>query len=55
MVRYVEDANIYNIFYPTSKNKFIERSVQFKEELMQEVELAHGECSLPPLHDDVSD
>ena len=22
---------------------------------MQEVELAHGECSHPPLHDDVSD
>ena len=22
---------------------------------MQEVELAHGECSNPPLHDDVSD
>ena len=34
---------------------FIERSVQFEEEPMQEIKLAKGECSNPPLHDDVSD
>ena len=30
-------------------------SVQFEEELMQEVKLSQGECSHPPLCDDVSD
>ena len=30
-------------------------SVQFKEEPMQEIELVQGDCSHPPLHDDVSD
>ena len=30
-------------------------SVQFKEQLMPEIELAPGECSSPPLQDDVSD
>ena len=30
-------------------------SVQFEKEPMQEIELAQGECSNPPLHDDVSD
>ena len=28
---------------------------QFEEDLMQETELAHGECSHPPLHADVND
>ena len=55
MVGYDKYSNGYNLFYPSSHNTFIERSVQFKEELMQEVELAQGECSHPPLHDDVSD
>ena len=55
MVGYGEYTKGYKLFDPSSQNKFIERSVQIEEELMQEVELAHGECSHPPLHDDVSD
>ena len=55
MVGYYEYGKVYNIFYPSSQNTFIERAIQFKKELMQETELAHGECSHPPLHDDVSD
>ena len=55
MVGYIEYEKGYNLFYPSSQNTFIERSVQFEEELVQEVELAHGECSHPPLQDDVSD
>ena len=55
MVGYDEYENGYKIFYPSSYNTFAERSVQIEDELMQEVELAHGECSHPPLHDDVSD
>ena len=55
MVLYAEYSNLYNLFDLSSQNTFIERSVQFEEELMQEVELAQGECSHPTLHDDVSD
>ena len=43
------------LFYPSSHKTFIERIVQFEEELMQETELVKGECSHPPLNDDVSD
>ena len=42
-------------FDHSSQKTFIERSVQFEEDPMQEIELAQGECSNPPLHDDVSD
>ena len=52
---YFEDEKGYNLFDPSSQKTFIERSVQFEENLMQETELAQGECSHPPLHDDVSD
>ena len=55
MVGYAEYAKGYKLFDPSFQEKFIERSVQFEEEPMQEVELAQGECSNPPLHDDVSD
>ena len=55
MVGYDEYAKGYNIFDPSSQKTFIERSVQFEEEPMQEIKLAQGECSNPPLHDDVSD
>ena len=47
--------NGYNLFDPSSHKTFIERIVQFEEELMQETELVKGECSHPPLNDDVSD
>ena len=40
---------------PNLRKMFIERSVQFEEEPMQEIELVKKECSHPPLHDDVSD
>ena len=55
MVGYAEYAKEYNLFYPSSQNTFIERSVQFKEELMLELELSLGEWSTPPPQDDVSD
>ena len=55
MVGYYEYENGYKLFDPSSHKTFIERSVQFKEDIMQETELAHRECSHPPLHDDVSD
>ena len=55
MVGYVEDAKGYKLFDPSSQKTFIERSVQFEEEPMQEIELAQRECSNPALHDDVSD
>ena len=55
MVGYDEYSKGYKLFDPSSEKKFIERSVQVEEDLMQETELAHGECSHHPLHDDVSD
>ena len=55
MVGYIEYEKGYNLFDPSSQKTFIERSVQFEEELMQEVELAQGEFSHPPLHDDESE
>ena len=42
------------LFDPLSHNTFIERSVQFEEQLMEETEFAKGECSHPPLQYDVS-
>ena len=55
MAGYDEYENGYNLFDLSSHKTFIQRSVQFEQELMQEAELDHGECSHPPLHDDVSD
>ena len=55
MAGYYEYEKGYNIFDPSSQKTFIERSVQFEEEPMQEVELVEGDCSHPPLNDDVSD
>ena len=55
MVGYDLYGNLYNIFDPSSQNTFIERSVQFEEELLPELELAPGECSSHPPQDDVSD
>ena len=55
MFGYSEYAKGYKLFDPSSQKTFIERSVQFEEDLMQETELDHGECSHPPLHDDVND
>ena len=55
MVGYAEYANGYKIFDPSYQKFFIERSVQFVEEPMQEIKLVKGECSHPPLNDDVSD
>ena len=54
MVGYAECENGYNTFYPSSLKTFIERSVQFEEEPMQEIELDKGDSSHPPLNDDVS-
>ena len=55
MVGYVEYKKRYNLFYPSSQKKIIERSVQFEEEPMQEIKLVKGDCSHPPLNDDVRD
>ena len=55
MVVYSKYSKVYNHFYRSSQKTFIGRSVQFEEDPMQEIELAQGDCSHPPLHDDVSD
>ena len=55
MFGYAKYEKGYNIFDSSSQKTFIERSVQFEEEPMQEVELVEGDCSHPPLDDDVSD
>ena len=55
MVVYDEYENGYKLFDPSYHKTFIERSVQFKEDPMQEVELVEGDCWHPPLNDDVSD
>ena len=55
MAVYSKYSKGYNLFYPSSYTTLIERSVQFQEEPMQEIELDKGECSHSPLHDDVSD
>ena len=47
--------NGYNLFDRSSHKTFIERVVQFEEDPMQKIEIAQGECSNTPLHDDVSD
>ena len=55
MFGYAKYENGYNIFDSSSHKTFIERSVQFEEEHIQEVELLEGDCSHPPVNDDVSD
>ena len=55
MVGYAEYAKGYNLLDPSSHKILIERSVQLEEETMQEIKLVKGECSHPPLNDDVSD
>ena len=55
MVGYVEYEKVYNLFDPSSQKTFIEISVQFEEDPMQEIELVKGDFSHPPLNDDVSD
>ena len=47
MVVYVEYVKGYNIFYPSSQKTFTKRSVQFKEEPMQEIELVKGGLLTP--------
>ena len=49
MFGYVEYVKGYILLYPSSQNTFIERSVQFEQEIMLELELAPRECSNPPL------
>ena len=48
MVGYDEYSKGYNLFDALSQNTFIERSVQFKEEVIPHIELAPEECSSPP-------
>ena len=55
MFGYYEYAKGYNLFYPSSQKIFIERSVKFEEDPMWEVELVEGDCSHPPIKDDVND
>ena len=43
MVGYAAYSKGYNIFDPSSQKTFIKRSVQFKEDSMQEIELAQGD------------
>ena len=42
MVGYAEYSKVYMLFYPSSKKTFIERSLQFEEDPMQEIELVGG-------------
>ena len=55
MVGYAEYEKGYKLFDPSYQKIFIERSVQSKEEPMQEVDLEDEDCSHPPLNDDVCD
>ena len=55
MVLYADYEKGYKLFDPSSQKTFIERSIQFEEEPMQEIKLVKGECSHHPLNDDVSD
>ena len=55
MVGHFEYEKVYNLFDPSSHKTFIERSAQFEEEHMQEVELVEGEYSHRPLNVDESD
>ena len=55
MVGYSEYIKGYNLFDTSTHKNFIERSVQFEEEIIPYFELELGECSSPQHHDDVSD
>ena len=55
MVVYGEDKKGYNLLDPSLHNNFIERSVQFEEEIIPYFELVLGECSSHKHQDDVSD
>ena len=55
MVRYGEYTKGYKLFDSSTQNTFIERSVQFEEEIILDVELAPRACSSPQHQDDVSD
>ena len=54
MVGYCEETKGYNLFYISILKTFIERSVQFEEEIIPDFELTPWECSSPQHHDDVS-
>ena len=54
MVGYGEETKGYNIFYASTHKTFIQRSVQFEEDIIPDLELAPGERSSPQHHDDVS-
>ena len=54
MVGYGEDTKGYNLFDTSTLKNFIERSVQFEEEITPYFELAPGEFSSPQHHDEVS-
>ena len=54
MFGYGEDTKGYNLFHTSTHKTFIERSVQFEEEIIPYFELAPGECSSPQHHDYVS-
>ena len=52
---YGEETKGYNLFDTSTHKNFIEISVQFEEDIIQDFELAPGEFSSPQHHDDVSD
>ena len=54
MVGSGENRKDYNIFDMSTLKTFIERSVQFEEEIIPYFELPSRECSSPQHHDDVS-
>ena len=55
MTIYSEYSKGYNLFDPSYQNTFIDRSVQFQEDPMQEADPEEGECSHIPRNGDVSD
>ena len=54
MVGYAKYENLYKIYDPSSQKTFIEISVNFEEEPMEDIKLVKWECSHPPVNDDVS-
>ena len=55
MTIYSEYAKGYNLFDPSYQNTFIDRSVQFQEDPMQEADPEERECSHIPRNGDVND
>ena len=54
MVGYGEETKGYKLFYTSTCNTFVERSVKFEEEPIPDFELALGDYSSPQPFEDIS-